>query len=67
MTTLWSATALLLGLRHSLEEVKSIIEGVSAMILGIRGIEESWVYQDILAKGKAEGEAEGGAQACRAS
>jgi hypothetical protein len=25
------------------------------MVLGIRGIEDSWVYQDILAKGLAEG------------
>ena len=25
------------------------------MVLGIRGIEESWVYQDILAEGRAEG------------
>jgi hypothetical protein len=54
LTMLWTATTLLLGLRHSRAQVKSIIEGVSAMILGIRGIEESWVYQDILAKGKAE-------------
>jgi hypothetical protein len=28
------------------------------MILGIPGMEDSWVYQDILAKGKAEGRAE---------
>ena len=28
------------------------------MILGIRGIEESWVYQDIFAEGKAEGAVE---------
>jgi predicted transposase YdaD len=32
------------------------------MIFGIRGIEESWVYQDILAKGRAEGEAKGRAE-----
>ena len=29
------------------------------MILGIRGIEESSVYQDIFGKGKAKGRAEG--------
>jgi hypothetical protein len=28
------------------------------MVLGIRGIEESWVYQDIFTKGRAEGEVE---------
>jgi predicted transposase YdaD len=32
------------------------------MVLGIRGIEESWVSQDIFAKGRAEGEAEGEAK-----
>jgi predicted transposase YdaD len=34
-------------------------QGVSAMILGIRGIEESSVYQDIFAKGHVEGRAQG--------
>ena len=28
------------------------------MVLGIRGIEDSWVYQDIFAKGRAEGQVE---------
>ena len=55
MTTLWSATTVLIGLRHKRERIEPMIEGVRDMILGIRGIEESWVYQDILAKGKAEG------------
>ncbi len=32
------------------------------MVLGIRGIEESWVYQDIFAKDLAEGEARGEAK-----
>ena len=32
------------------------------MILGIRGIEESSVYQSIFAKGRAEGEAKGRAE-----
>jgi predicted transposase YdaD len=39
-----------------------MMEGVSTMVLGIRGIEESWVYQDIFAKGLAEGEAKGEAK-----
>ena len=62
MTTLWTATMVLMGLRHPREQVKSIIEGVRDMILGIRGIEESWVYQDIFAEGRAEGEAKGRAE-----
>jgi hypothetical protein len=36
-----------------------MIEGVSAMIRGIRGIEESSVYQGIFAKGEVRGEARG--------
>jgi hypothetical protein len=32
---------------------------VMKMVLGIPGIEESWVYQDIFAKGEAKGKAEG--------
>ena len=55
LTALWTATTVLLGLRHPREQVKSMIEGVSDMILGIRGMKESWVYQDILAEGKAKG------------
>jgi predicted transposase YdaD len=39
--------------------VEEMVRGVSAMILGIRGIEESSVYQDIFAKGEAKGRAEG--------
>ena len=35
------------------------------MILGIRGIEESTVYQGIFAKGRAEGVAAGAAQEAR--
>ena len=62
MTTLWTATTVLMGLRHPREQVKSIIEGVRDMILGIRGIEESWVYQDIFAEGEAKGRAEGEAK-----
>ncbi len=53
--TLWNATTILMGLRYSQEQVGSIIERVSAMLFGIRGIEESSVYQGILKKGEAEG------------
>jgi predicted transposase YdaD len=59
MTTLWTATAILIGLRYPREQVGEMMEGVATMVLGIRGIEESWVYQDIFAKGLAEGEAKG--------
>ena len=59
---LWAATGLLLGLNHSRERVKELIEETTAMILGIRGIEESSVYQDIFARGRAEGEARGRAE-----
>jgi hypothetical protein len=51
-----------MGLRYSKEQVDEFIKGVSAMILGIRGIEESSVYQDIFAKGEAKGEARGRAE-----
>jgi hypothetical protein len=57
--TLWSATRILMGLRYSEEKVDSIIEGVSAMLFGIRGIEESSVYQGILKKGEDIGRVEG--------
>jgi hypothetical protein len=60
--TLWAATKVLLGLRYGTEQVDQLIEGVRAMILGIRGIEESSVYQDIFAKGEAKGKAEGEAK-----
>jgi predicted transposase YdaD len=60
--TLWTATAILTGLRHRREQVGGLIEGVANMVLGIRGIEESWVYQDIFTKGRAEGEAKGRAE-----
>jgi predicted transposase YdaD len=57
--TIWAATKILLGLRYSIEQVEEMVRGVSAMILGIRGIEESSVYQDIFAKGEAKGLSEG--------
>jgi predicted transposase YdaD len=53
--TLWNATRILMGLRYPREKVDSLCEGVSAMLFGIRGIEESSVYQGILEKGEALG------------
>jgi hypothetical protein len=63
--TLWTATVILMGLRYPREQVGEMIEEVATMVLGIRGIEDSWVYQDILAKGRAEGEAKGHAEEAR--
>jgi predicted transposase YdaD len=60
--TFWAATKVMMGLRYPKEQVEEFERGVSAMILGVRGIEESSVYQDIFAKGKAEGEAKGKAE-----
>jgi predicted transposase YdaD len=57
--TLWAATKVLMGLRYAKEQVEEFTRGVSAMILGIRGIEESSVYQDIFAQGEAQGRVEG--------
>ncbi len=59
---LWTATKLLMGLNHSDEQIDHFIAGAANMILGIRGIEESSVYQSIFAKGRAEGIAEGKAE-----
>jgi predicted transposase YdaD len=56
--TLWAATKVLMGLRYPKEQVEGFTKG-AAMIMGIRGIEESSVYQDIFAKGEAEGRVEG--------
>ncbi len=61
-TTLWAATEILLGLYHPSERVDELIGEITTMVLGIRGIEESSVYQDILAKGEAKGEARGEAK-----
>jgi predicted transposase YdaD len=60
--TLWAATKVLMGLRYPKEEVEALTRGGSAMVLGIRGIEESSVYQDIFAKGEAKGEERGEAK-----
>jgi len=62
MTMLWGATTVLMGLRYERTQVQALITGVQAMIFGIRGIEESWVYQDMFAKAHAEGEAKGRAE-----
>jgi predicted transposase YdaD len=64
--TLWAATEILLGLYHSEERVKELTEEITTMILGIPGIEESSVYQGILAKGEARGEAKGRVEDARA-
>jgi hypothetical protein len=53
-TTLWAATQLLMGLHHPKEYVYGLTKEITTMILGIRGIEESSVYQDIYAKGAME-------------
>ncbi len=63
---LWAATKMMMGLNYADEQIDQLVEGVGTMILGIRGIEESSVYQSIFAKceaqGKAEGEAKGEAK-----
>ncbi len=61
-TTLWAATEVLLGLNHPTERVQELTKEITTMILGIRGIEESSVYQDIFGKGEAKGRAEGEAE-----
>ena len=61
-TNLWAATEILLGLYHPNERVHELTKEVTTMILGIRGIEESSVYQDIFGKGEAKGRAEGEAE-----
>jgi hypothetical protein len=67
LKTLWTSTAILMGLRYPREQVKELLEGVAKMVLGIHGIEDSWLYQDIFAEGKAEGLAEGAAKEARAT
>ena len=63
--TFWAATKVLMGLRYPKEQVEEFTRGVSAMILGIRGIEESSVYQDIFAQGRGQGAAMKGAMRAR--
>jgi len=57
--TLWNAILVLMGLRYPEEKIESIIKGVPTMLFGIRGIEESSVYQGILKKGEDIGRVEG--------
>jgi predicted transposase YdaD len=59
---LWNATRILMGLRYEEEQIAAIFEGVSAMLFGIHGIEESSVYQGILRKGEIKGRIEGRAE-----
>ena len=47
-------TEFLSGRDLKLPRQGELIEGVANMVLGIRGIEESWVYQDIFAKGSLD-------------
>jgi predicted transposase YdaD len=54
-----------MGLRYPVDQVNQFIKGLSAMLFGIHGIEESSVYQDILQKGEALGEAKGRVEAAR--
>jgi hypothetical protein len=49
---LWAATKVLLGLRYSEDQVKAFTSGVTDMLFGIRGLEESSVYQGVLARGR---------------
>lgn len=60
--TLWTATAILTTLRYPREQVSELIEDIAMKFLEIPGIEESWLYQDILTKGRGEGRAEGRAE-----
>lgn len=60
--TLRAATAILAGLRHDRELVRYLIQRASAMVLGIRGIEESSTYQAIKEEGEAKGRIEGKAE-----
>ncbi len=55
---LWASMMIMMGARYPREQVEEMIRGVATMVLGIRGIEDSWVYQDILAEGEAKGIAE---------
>ncbi len=64
---LWVATKMLMGLRYSKERIEELTRGISDMILGINGIEESSVYQDIFATGRDKGLIEGSVTAVRAA
>src|SRR5262245_8421805 len=51
-----------MNLRHEKGHVERIVREVCAMPFWIRGIEESWLYQEYFQKGRAEGLAEARAQ-----
>ncbi|MGP0062379.1 MAG: hypothetical protein ACLQGP_02090 [Isosphaeraceae bacterium] len=57
-SALWGATRILMGLRYEEAQIDAIIQGVTAMLYGIRGIEESTVYQGLLRRGEAKGRAD---------
>ena len=57
-----AATEILLGLNHPRERVEELIAMFLSRLANIPGIEASSVYQDIFAKGRAEGEALGRAE-----
>ncbi len=61
-TTLWSATLILMGLDHPKEDVYRLTKEITTMVLGIRGLEASSIYQDIFSKGEAKGRAEAGVE-----
>jgi predicted transposase YdaD len=60
--TLRDATAFLMRLRYSMDEIASFLRGVPAMLFNIRGIEETPLYQEAFQKGEARGRAEGEAR-----
>ncbi len=57
--TLWSATRILMGLRYEGEQIDAMMKGVSDMLFGIHGIEESTIYQGIFRQGETKGRIEG--------
>ncbi len=58
-----TARAILTGLRNSREQIDGLMEGIVTMVLGMRGLEDSWLYQDIFNKGRDQGLAEGAPEA----
>ncbi len=56
-----------MGLRYEEEQIDAMIKGVSDMLFGIHGIEESTVYQGILRQGKTLGRIEGVVEHARAT
>ena len=63
--TLWDATVSLMTLRYSAGEIESFMRGVPSMLFGIRGLEETSVYQEALHKGETLGEAKGRVEEAR--